>query len=221
MELLSSLVDPSPPVPLDDADATADFESLRPRLWWIASRILGRAADADDVLQDVWIRWQRTGRTGIRDRTGFLVTVTTRVALNVVTAARNRREIPVGDRMPETDLAGGDPAAAVERTEALELAVRHLLERLSPVERAVFVLREAFDYPYRTIADSLGLSEPTARQVARRARVRLAGERRMSVDPAEGERLLAAIRIAGSGTSGGAALLERVLVATVREPVAA
>jgi RNA polymerase sigma-70 factor (ECF subfamily) len=120
------------------------------------------------------------------------VTVTTRVALNVATSARARREINVGAGLPERDFASADPAVGAERSEALGLAVELLIERLSPVERAVYVLREAFDYPFRDIADLLGLSEANARQLARRARKHLAEERHNPIDPAERSDLLAA-----------------------------
>jgi RNA polymerase sigma factor (sigma-70 family) len=166
-------------------DGAADFESIRSRLFGIAYQVLGGAADAEDVVQDVWVRWQGADRARVRDRVAFLVTVTTRVALNVVTSARARREVSVGEWMPQRALGSVDPALGAERGEALELAVQLLIERLSPVERAVYVLREAFDYPFRDIAEVLELSEANARQLALRARKHLAAERRNPVDPAE------------------------------------
>jgi RNA polymerase sigma factor (sigma-70 family) len=178
--------DPSGP------EAASDFESLRSRLFGIAYQMLGGAADAEDVVQDVWVRWQGADRAQVRDRVAFLVTITTRVALNVVTSARARREVSVGEWMPQRALGSVDPALGAERSEALELAVQLLIERLSPVERAVYVLREAFDYPFRDIADALEISEANARQLARRARMHLAVERRNSVDPLERDGLLEA-----------------------------
>jgi len=171
-------------------EATADFEDVRHRLFGIAHQVLGRAADAEDVVQDVWIRWQGADRAQVRDRVAYLVTVTTRVALNTATSARARREISVGERLPERDLTAVDPAASAERGEALELAIRLLLERLSPAERAVYVLREAFDYPFREIAEVLGMSEANARQVARRARSHLIEQRRGPVESADRDGLL-------------------------------
>ena len=191
----------------------ADFVHIRPRLFGIAYRVLGGAADAEDVVQDVWIRWQGADRAQVRDRTGFLVTTATRAALNVATSAHARREISIGDRMPEPGGASHDPATDAERSEALELAVALLLERLSPLERAVFVLREAFDYPFGLIAEVLAVSEPNARQLARRARLRLAGPRRARVDPRERSRLLAAFLAAAR--SGETASLEQVLIGTI------
>jgi RNA polymerase sigma factor (sigma-70 family) len=169
---------------------TTDFESVRSRLFGVAYRVLGRADDAEDVVQDVWIRWYGTDRRQVRDRVAFLVTATTRAALNVVTSSRARREVSAGADLPYRDLAAADPALRAERGEALMLAVHLLIERLSPVERAVYVLREAFEYPFRDIAEVLGISEANARQVAGRARRRLAGQRRRPVDPGERAGLL-------------------------------
>jgi RNA polymerase sigma factor (sigma-70 family) len=176
----------------ETAEAVADFESVRSRLFGIAYQMLGGAADAEDVVQDVWVRWQGADRALVRDRVAFLVTITTRVALNVATSARARREVSVGEWLPERDLASADPALGAERTEAIELAVQLLIQRLSPVERAVYVLREAFDYPFREIAEVLELSEANARQLARRARKHLAVGRHNPVDPAERDGLLEA-----------------------------
>lgn len=154
----------------DVGEAAAVFESVRSRLFGIAYQIVGGAADAEDVVQDVWIRWQGTDRAPVRDRVAFLVTVTTRTALNTATSARARREVSAGAALPEGDVDAVDPAAGAERAEALEDAVRLLVERLTPAERAVFVLREAFDYPFREIAAILRIGEANARQIARRAR---------------------------------------------------
>ena len=126
---------------------------MRPRLFGIAYRVLGSATEADDVVQDTWIRWQGTDRSKVRDATAFLATTTTRLAINVGQSARARRETPIGPRPFELLDPGADPSLGAEQREALELAVRTLLEKLSPTERAVYVLREAFDYPYRQIAE--------------------------------------------------------------------
>ncbi|MGH3767441.1 MAG: sigma-70 family RNA polymerase sigma factor [Pseudonocardiaceae bacterium] len=173
-------------------EAAADFDGVRSRLFGIAYQLLRRAADAEDVVQDVWVRWQGADQARIRDRVAFLVTITTRLALNVATSARARREVCVGGWLPQRDLASVDPALEAERSEALEFAVQLLMERLSPVERAVYVLREAFDYPFREIAEVLGLSEVNARQLARRARKHLAEQRHNPVDPAQRDALLEA-----------------------------
>ena len=173
-------------------EGAADFESVRSRLFGIAYQMLGRAADAEDVVQDVWVCWQGADRARVRDRVAFLVTVTTRVALNAATSARARREVSASGWLPERVVASVDPALEAERGEALVFAVQLLLERLSPVERAVYVLREAFEHPFRDIAELLKLSEANTRQLAHRARGRLTVQRCNPVDPAERDGLLGA-----------------------------
>jgi RNA polymerase sigma-70 factor (ECF subfamily) len=157
---------------VSEADA-ASFQSVRPRLFGIAYRVLGSADEADDVVQDAWIRWQDTDRGKVRDPTAFLATTTTRLAINVTQSARARREMRVGPSLPEPADAEADPAREVEQREELELAVQMLRENLSGAERAAYLLREAFDCPYRQIAQVLGVSEANARQIAARARRRL------------------------------------------------
>jgi RNA polymerase sigma factor (sigma-70 family) len=183
----------------------AGFESVRSRLFGIAYHVLGRAADAEDVVQDVWIRWQGVDPARVRDRVAFLATVTTRAALNAATSARARREVSSGVGLPERDHAAPDPAMTAERGDEIRLAIHLLIERLSPVERAVYVLREAFGYSFRDIADALGFSEVNTRQLARRARMHLAGQRQNPVDAAHREALLEAFLDAARG--GGLARL--------------
>jgi RNA polymerase sigma-70 factor (ECF subfamily) len=161
-------------VQVSDADV-ASFHTVRPRLFGIAYRVLGCPTEADDVVQDTWLRWHGTDRTRVRDAAAFLAATTTRLAINVGQCARVRHETSVETRRVEPVDTGADPALGAEQREALELAVQILLEKLSPTERAVYVLREAFDCPYREIADRLALSEVNARQLATRARRRLAG----------------------------------------------
>jgi RNA polymerase sigma-70 factor, ECF subfamily len=200
----TALIDPA----VSEEDA-ATFEAVRPRLFGVAYRILGGAAEAEEVVQDTWIRWHGTDRRVVRNATAFLTTASARLALNIADSARARHEAANG-WMPEPIDAGADPTVEVEADEALELAVRTLSERLSPTERAVFVLREAFDYPYRQVADVLGLSEANARQLLVRARARLASGRR----PAAGgdhRRLLAAFTAAAD--TGDLAPLEHLLAA--------
>jgi RNA polymerase sigma factor (sigma-70 family) len=197
------------------AEATAAFESVRSRLFGIAYQKLGRATDAEDVVQDVWIRWQGADRAQVRDRVAFLVTVTTRVALNAATSAHARREISAGDRLLNHDLSAADPALEAERGDELEAAVHLLIERLTPVERAVYVLREAFDYPFRDIAEALGISEANARQLAHRARQHLATQRPAPVDPAERDGLRDAF-LDAARAGEMARLIELLTNATVR-----
>ena len=194
------------------ADA-ATFEVVRPRLFGIAYRVLGGAAEAEDVVQDTWIRWQRTNRREIRDATAFLATATTRLAINVSQSARARHEAPGGGWLPEPMDHGADPTLRVEHDEALGLAVLRLLEKLSPTERAVLVLRDAFDYPYRRIAEVLELSEANARQLLVRARARLSSQRRLPVSGSEHRRLLAAFSAASR--TGDLGQLEALLAGDV------
>jgi RNA polymerase sigma-70 factor (ECF subfamily) len=196
------------------ADDAATFQAVRPRLFGIAYRMLGSVAEADDVVQDAWVRWQGAERDAVRDPAAFLATTTTRLAINVVQSARVRRETYVGPWLPEPVDTAADPALGAERGEALELAVLMLLERLSPTERAAYVLHEAFDYPYREIAEIIGVGEENARQLASRARRRLAQERRAArADDDERRRLLDAF--VAAARDGDLATLEELLAADV------
>jgi RNA polymerase sigma-70 factor (ECF subfamily) len=193
---------------------------VRPRLFGIACRVLGSANDADDVVQDAWIRWQGTDRGEVRDPAGFLITMTTRLALTFGQSARVRHEIPSEPLdLPAVDL-GDDPSRIAEQDDALEHALLALLEKLSATERAAYVLREAFDYPHRQIAELLGISEANARQIVTRARVRLQGGRRRMVDATEHRWLVDAF-VAATQT-GDLAPLEQLLAAeTHNELIAA
>jgi len=159
-------------------DAIADeglsaFLRVRARLFGIAYRMLGSAAEAEDIVQDVWVRWQTADRSVVRDPAAFLATTATRLAINVMQSARSRRETYVGSLLPEQVDTSADPALGAERGEALNCAVLLLLKTLSPAERVVYVLREAFNYPYREIADILRIGEANARQLVTRARARI------------------------------------------------
>ncbi|BCJ28465.1 sigma factor-like helix-turn-helix DNA-binding protein [Actinocatenispora sera] len=174
----------------------ADFERVRYRLFGIAYQVLGRAAEAEDIVQDTWVKWHGADQAQVRDRVAFLVTITTRLSLNAATSARARREFCVGAALPEPVAVYGDPVLVAERGAALDAAVRLLLERLSPAERAAYVLREAFGYRFREIAAALSITEANARQVANRARRHLIAGRRRPVRPAEHAGLLAAFTAA-------------------------
>jgi RNA polymerase sigma-70 factor, ECF subfamily len=197
-------------------EAVADFERVRPRLFGIAYQVLGGAADAEDIVQDVWVRWQGADRAQVRDRVAFLVTVTTRLALNAATSARARREVSVGGSLPERESGSVDPAARAVRREELGVAVQLLCGRLTAVERAVYVLREAFDYPFRDIAAAIGTSEANARQLARRARKHLVERRHGAADPGERDGLLQAFRHAAR--SGDMVRLIDLLTAAAARP---
>jgi len=173
-----------------DAALTA-FEHVRPRLFGIAYRMMGTVAEAEDLVQEAWLRWQRADHDAVREPAAFLATTVTRLALTELDSARSRRERYVGQWLPEPVDTAADPALGAERAEALSFAMLVLLERLSPAERAAYVLHEAFDYPYRRVAEVLETSEANARQLGARARSHLARARAASVSDAERDRLLA------------------------------
>jgi RNA polymerase sigma factor (sigma-70 family) len=171
-------------------DGLSAFLSVRPRLFGIAYRMLGSAAEAEDIVQDVWVRWQTADRGLVRDAAAFLATTATRLAINVMQSARARRERHVGPWLPEPVDTSADPRLEAERGQALAFGVLLLLERLTPTERAAYILREAFDYPYREIANVLRLEEANARQVVTRARHHVASGRGMPANSTEQKRLL-------------------------------
>jgi RNA polymerase sigma-70 factor (ECF subfamily) len=191
----------------------ADFEAVRRRLFGIAYRMLGSVAEAEDVVQEAWIRWQTADRSQIRSPEAYLSTVATRPSINVATSARVRREAYVGPWLPEPILTENDPALGAERTEALELGLLMLLERLNPRERAVYLLREAFDYSFSDIAEVLETSEANARQLGRRARLHLEDHRSKQVARAERNQLLQAFLAAAR--VGDLQQLERLLTQDV------
>ncbi|MFE6286166.1 RNA polymerase sigma-70 factor [Streptomyces sp. NPDC057877] len=201
----------------DDADsldqATGDFLKARPQLFGIAYRVLGSSAEAEDILQETWLRWQRADRRDIREPAAFLATITTRLAINLAQSARVRRESYIGPWLPEPIDTSRDPQAGAERAEALEMAVLLLLEKLNPVERAAYVLREAFDYPYQQVAEILETSEGNTRQLVSRARKHLAAERRERVSRTEHRRLLEGFLTAAR--TGDLGTLEGLLAADV------
>lgn len=201
----------APPGTLDQA--TKDFLSARPQLFGIAYRVLGSAAEAEDIVQETWLRWQNTDRSKVHEATAFLTTVATRLAINVAQSARVRREAYVGPWLPEPVDTTQDPHLGAERAEALEMAVLLLLEKLNPVERAAYVLREAFDYPYGRISEILETSEANTRQLVSRGRKHLAAERKEAVTPTAHRRLLEVFLSAAR--TGDLSVLEDVLTADV------
>jgi RNA polymerase sigma-70 factor (ECF subfamily) len=204
---------PDAPTPSDLDRAEAVFSAARPRLFGIAYRMLGRASEAEDVVQDAWLRWQACDRAVVRDPAAFLATTTTRLALNAIGSARARRETYVGPWLPEPVDTSADPALGAQRDAALELALLLVLETLGPTERAAFVLREAFDYPYGEIAAILQVQEANARQLVSRARRHVDAQRRQPVGAAEQRRLLDAFLQAAR--LGDLAALEDLLAADV------
>ncbi|MFI9246326.1 RNA polymerase sigma-70 factor [Streptomyces sp. NPDC053086] len=190
--------------------ATDVFEAHRPLLTGVAYRMLGRVADAEDVVQEAWLRWYHADRAKVREPRAYLVRVTTRLAIDRLRQIQARSEAYVGPWLPEPYLTAfadtaPDSAERAVLADTVSLAVLVVLESLSPLERAVFVLREAFGYPYAEIAELLDRGEPAVRQLAGRARQHVAeGRPRYEVDPARRrdltERFLAA---AGGGDLEG------------------
>jgi RNA polymerase sigma factor (sigma-70 family) len=170
-------------------DGLSAFLVIRPRLFGIVYRMLRSAADAEDIVQDVWVRWQMADRSLVRDPAAFLVTTATRLAINVRQSARSRREALVGSSLPEPADTRPDPRIGAERRQAVARGISSLLERLTPTERAAYMLREAFDYSYRDIANALRLGEANARQVVTRARQHVVNGRRVAVSSTEQGRL--------------------------------
>jgi len=160
----------------NDADA---FAALRPRLFAIAYRMLGTRADAEDVLQDAWLRWHHADQAALKSAEAWLVTVVTRLAIDRLRAAKTEREAYVGWWLPEplVELDERTPEAAAELADELSMALLWVLERLSPEERAAFLLRQVFDHDYDEIAVLLGKSEAACRQMVHRASGRLQQER--------------------------------------------
>lgn len=162
------------------------FEKHRGLLFTVAYEMLGSVADAEDVVQDTWLRWSADDRGDVVDPKAYLVRITTRLALNRLRALRNRRETYVGPWLPEPVLTGPDAAADVELAEDVSMAMLVVLETLTPVERAVFVLREVFGMPYSEIAATLERTEASVRQLAHRAREHVqARQPRFDADPDE------------------------------------
>ncbi|WP_245899420.1 RNA polymerase sigma-70 factor [Nonomuraea indica] len=185
-----------------------DFEEHRPTLLGLAYRLLGSMWDAEDVVQEAWLRWQTTDHDEIRDPRAFLVTVVSRLAIDQLRSARVKREAYTGSWLPEPVLtADAGPLDTAELRDTVSYATLHLMERLSPPERAVFVLREAFEFPYDEIARVVGVSVANARQLHRRAALRLAdGRDRFQPTGEEHARLLERfIEAAGGGDLGALA----------------
>ncbi|GHF94684.1 DNA-directed RNA polymerase sigma-70 factor [Streptomyces albogriseolus] len=225
-----------------DSAAVERFEAGRGRLASLAYRLLGSAADAEDVVQDTFLRWQAADRERIEVPEAWLTKVVTHLCLDRLRSAQARHERAAGAWLPEPLLEGDPmlgPADTVEQRESVSLAVLTLMERLSPVERAVYVLREAFSYSHAEIARILDVTESASQQHAHRARVRVAAERRRGseeVDLASArrvveeflaaatsgrtERLVALLTDDVTAVSDGAGRAKRLLRLTTRERVA-
>jgi RNA polymerase sigma-70 factor (TIGR02957 family) len=175
------------------------FARHRRLLFTVAYEMLGSASDAEDVVQETWLRWADVDHEVVRDPRAYLVRIVTRQALNRLRTLARRREDYVGEWLPEPLVTSPDLAADVELADSVSIAMLTVLETLGPAERAVFVLREVFDTPYDEIAEAVGKSSATVRQIAHRARDHVAARRpRVSVSTTEQQeavdRFLAAIR---------------------------
>src|SRR3981081_548975 len=185
----------------------ATFDQYRSLLFSIAYRMLGSVADAEDMLQETFIRWQQSREDNIESPRAFLVTIMSRLCIKHLQAARVRREEYVGEWLPEPIVTdpGSDPFGIIKVDESLSMAFLVLLERLTPLQRAVFLLRETFEYEYSEIAGIVGQREANCRQILRRARQHVSAMRpRFEVPEAKRtdllERFLTAV---GNGEMGG------------------
>ncbi len=184
---------------MSNARRTQEFEVRRSLLFTVAYEMLGSAADAEDVVQESWLQWAGADHAQVRDPRAFLIRIVTRQSLNRMRTLARRRESYVGEWLPEPLLTAPDVAEDVEFAESVSIAMLTVLETLSPVERAVFVLREVFAVPYDEIAEALDKTPAAVRQIAHRARGHVEARRpRIRVTRAEQqevvERFLAAIR---------------------------
>ncbi|AYF96974.1 RNA polymerase sigma-70 factor [Protaetiibacter intestinalis] len=182
---------------MSDDDGDDPFIVHRRLLFTVAYEMLGSAADAEDVLQESWLRWATVDRAEIREPRAYLVRIVTRQALNQLRTLSRRREDYVGEWLPEPLLTSRDVADDVEFAENVSIAMLTVLETLGPAERAVFVLREVFDLSYEEIADAVGKSSAAVRQIAHRAKEHVAARRpRMSVDRTEQEEVMGRLVVA-------------------------
>jgi RNA polymerase sigma-70 factor (ECF subfamily) len=200
------------------ADPVKVFEDQRRRLFGIAYRLLGSATEAEDVVQEAYLRWHNVDPAAIAAPSAWLAKVATNLCLNRLTSARTQREVYVGPWLPEPVLTDGDdalgPLETVEQRDSVSFALLTSMERLSPAERAVFVLREAFAYSFREIAEVIGHTEAGCRQLHHRAKHHLATARpRHEVSREHGRRLVA--RFLAAARDGKLERLERLLVAEV------
>lgn len=198
----------------DVAAAAGVFHEHRPRLHAVAYRVLGRVADVEDVVQDAWLRWSGVDTASVKDPEAFLVRITTRLAIDRLRSAQARREAYVGPWLPEPLLTSPDVADSVAMADSVSTAMLLILESLSPLERAVFVLREAFGYAYGEIAGFVGRSEVSVRQTASRARAHVE-EHRVRYDTDQATRALATERFLAACTGGDLERLIEVLAPEV------
>jgi RNA polymerase sigma-70 factor (ECF subfamily) len=180
-----------------------EFEALRPHLMAVAYRVTGTVADAEDIVQEAWLRWDAQERSTIADLRAWLTTVVSRLGLDRLRSAAHRRETYTGNWLPEPVVTGfgppvseADPLSAVVAAEDARFAAMVVLERLSPDQRVAFVLHDGFSMPFAEVADVLGTNEPAVRQLASRARKAVVAAPAPAADPSHNEvvgKLMAAI----------------------------
>lgn len=181
----------------------------RPRLLTIAYRMLGSWQDAEDALQDAWLRWSAANSHTVRSPAAYLTTTVTRLAIDRLRARQRAAETYLGPWLPEPVATSRIPEDVAADSDRMSLATLHLMERLTPPQRAVYVLREGFGYSYEEIGAIVGRTDSSARQLFRRARDRIGDPARFRAEPAEHERLLRAVL--GAARDGAVGDLERVL----------
>ena len=191
-----------------------DFEEHRRHLFGVAYRMLGSVTEAEDVVQDTWLRW-RAAADAVRSPRSYLTTVATRLAIDRLRSAQRRREEYVGPWLPEPLVTDDDPATTAELAESLSVAFLLVLERLNPVERAVLLLHDVFGYDYDEVAEIVDRTPTNCRQIASRARGHLTGERPVRPRPAQEDEQRLAFAFAAAAGSGDLAALEGLLAEDV------
>ncbi|MBY8870560.1 hypothetical protein K7640_01735 [Micromonospora sp. PLK6-60] len=164
-------------------DGLTEFLAARSRLLAIAQHIAGRHADAEDIVQDAWLRWQRVDRRVVDNPPAFLSLTTSRLSISAIRSARRRPSLPAGDWLENLPVPDEDPAGLAERADDVRAAIALLARVLTPLEQVAYLLREAFGWPYRQIGAALDRTDVYARQLAHRARSRLAAARGGTVPP--------------------------------------
>jgi RNA polymerase sigma-70 factor (ECF subfamily) len=187
------------------------FEEHRRHLFGVAYRMLGSVAEAEDVVQDTWLRWQATAGDDVRSPRSYLTTVATRLAIDRLRSAQRRREEYVGPWLPEPLVTDDDPATTAELADSLSMAFLLVLERLNPVERAVLLLHDVFGYDYDEVAGIVERTPTNCRQIASRARAHLTSERPVRPRPSQEEEQRLAFAFAAAAGAGDLGALEGLL----------
>ena len=192
-----------------------EFEQHRRHLFGVAYRMLGSVSEAEDVVQDTWLRWRAAPADEVRSPRSYLTTVATRLAIDRLRSAQRRREEYVGPWLPEPLVTDDDPAAEAELADSLSMAFLLVLERLNPVERAVLLLHDVFGYDYDEVGEIVERTPTNCRQIASRARAHLTGERPVRPKLAQEDEQRLAFAFAAAAGSGDLATLEELLAEDV------